>query len=114
AAAQTKVATFLCPSAGGGEDGFEVQREGSDAQHGVPFSPSIFFAHSHYVTNAGIHQPWGRDTAYCYDYDVPEPVAANGGALARIDGPFYRNSRITLGKVTDGLSNTVFIGEHSS
>src|SRR3954471_6090724 len=81
-AARTRVAVFLCPSATGGSDGFDVQRQGADNRHGVPFSPNVFFAHSHYVTNAGIHQPWGRDTAYCYDYDVPEPVAANGGSLA--------------------------------
>jgi prepilin-type N-terminal cleavage/methylation domain-containing protein/prepilin-type processing-associated H-X9-DG protein len=118
AAARTKVATFLCPSATGGGEGFEVQMQGADVRHGIPMTRSdgsrIVFAHSHYVTNAGIHQPWGRDTAYCYDYDVPEPVAANGGQLARIDGPFYRNSKVTVAMVRDGLSNTVFIGEHSS
>ncbi len=117
-AARTKVPAYLCPSATGGSDGFEVQREGADVRHGVPIARSdgsrVFFAHSHYVTNAGIHQPWGRDTAYCYDYDTPEPVASNGGSLARTDGPFYRNSKVTVAMVSDGLSNTVFIGEHSS
>ena len=34
------------------------------------------FAHSHYVTNAGINQPWGRTTAYSYDFDVAEPIPA--------------------------------------
>ncbi len=29
-------------------------------------------------------------------------------------GPFYRNSQISFAQVTDGLSNTVFIGEHTS
>ncbi|HEY1186035.1 MAG TPA: DUF1559 domain-containing protein [Gemmata sp.] len=117
-AARTKVPAFLCPSATGGSDGFEVQREGADMEHGVPITradgSTVFFAHSHYVTNAGIHQPWGRDTAYCYDYDVPEPIAANGGKPARIDGPFYRNSKVSVAMVSDGLSNTIFIGEHSS
>src|SRR5438270_5170565 len=113
AAARTKVPAFLCPSATGGSDGFEVQKAGADIRHGVPFSPTIFFAHSHYVTNAGVNGPWSRDTAFCYDYDVPEPVPGNN-ALARIDGPFYRNARMTVGRISDGLSNTVFIGEHSS
>ncbi|MCE9565456.1 MAG: DUF1559 domain-containing protein [Planctomycetes bacterium] len=118
ATASTKVAMFICPSATGGSDGFDVQKEGADVRHGVPITRAdgskIFFAHSHYVTNAGIHQPWGRTTAYCYDYDIPEPVQENGGQLARIDGPFYRNSRTTVAAVSDGLSNTVFLGEHSS
>jgi prepilin-type N-terminal cleavage/methylation domain-containing protein/prepilin-type processing-associated H-X9-DG protein len=111
--AQCKVAAFLCPSATGGANGFNVLR-GTDNWHGTDFNLPIRFAHSHYVTNAGVHQPWGRATAYCYDYDVPEPIPANNNVPARIDGPFYRNSRIRVASVTDGLSNTVFIGEHSS
>jgi prepilin-type processing-associated H-X9-DG protein len=118
AAAQTKVSVFLCPAATGGGDGFVVERAGADARHGVPMTRSdgspIRFAHSHYVTNAGVHQPWGRATAYCYDYDVPEPIPANNNQPARIDGPFYRNSRVSVGMVSDGLSNTIFLGEHSS
>ena len=114
----TRLGLFLCPSATGGADGFAVEKEGADARHGVPVLRSdgskITFAHSHYVTNAGVHQPWGRTTAYCYDYDTPEPIPENGGKLARIDGPFYRNSRVSVAAVTDGLSNTVFLGEHSS
>ena len=114
AAARTKVAVFLCPSATGGDDGFDVQKLGRDHRHGTPFTPNITFAHSHYVTNAGVHQPWGRTTAYSYDFTIPEPIPENGGRLARIDGPFYRNSKTSVASVIDGLSNTVFIGEHSS
>lgn len=116
--AKMKLPAFLCPSATGGSDGFDIEREGADVRHGIPMTRSdgsrITFAHSHYVTNAGIHQPWGRTTAYCYDYDVPEPIPENGNRPARIDGPFYRNSRVSVAMVPDGLSNTVFIGEHSS
>lgn len=108
---QTRVQVFLCPSASGGSRGFSVQREAGDGRHGIDFSPPIRMAHSHYVTNAGIHQPWGRPTAYCYDYDVPEPV---GNQLARIDGPFYRNARLRAASISDGLSHTIFLGEHSS
>jgi prepilin-type N-terminal cleavage/methylation domain-containing protein/prepilin-type processing-associated H-X9-DG protein len=113
-AAATQVSAFLCPSASGGRDGFNVQEMGADHRHGVDFSPVIRFAHSHYVTNAGIHQPWGRETEYCYDYDVPEPVLENAGSPARIDGPFYRNSEVSASRIKDGLSHTIFIGEHSS
>ena len=115
-AAGTRVAAFLCPSASGGSDGFNVQTQGADDRHGVDMTRSdgskIFFAHSHYVTNAGVNQPWGRATAYCYDFDVPEPVP--GAPDCVINGPFYPNSKVTVAGVTDGLSNTVFIGERSS
>ncbi|HVJ82159.1 MAG TPA: DUF1559 domain-containing protein [Planctomycetia bacterium] len=113
-AAATKVASFLCPSATGGSDGFLVEYDCGDFIHGIPFNPGIRFAHSHYVTNAGIHQPWGRTTAYSYDFDVPEPIPANGNRPAMIDGPFYRNSRMTVARISDGLSQTVFLGEHTS
>ncbi|HEY3787637.1 MAG TPA: DUF1559 domain-containing protein, partial [Urbifossiella sp.] len=72
----------------------------------------FFFAHSHYVTNAGVNQPWGRSTPYCYDFDIPEPVP--GAPDDVINGPFYPNSKTTVAGITDGLSNTVFIGERSS
>ena len=113
-AARSSVPTYLCPSATGGSDGFEVLQQGVDNRHGIPFNPGIYFGHSHYVTNAGIHQPWGRTTAYSYNFDIPEPISANNNKLATIDGPFYRNSKTTAASVTDGLSNTIFIGEHSS
>jgi prepilin-type N-terminal cleavage/methylation domain-containing protein/prepilin-type processing-associated H-X9-DG protein len=116
AAAATRVTVFICPAATGGSDGFNIQREGADRQHGVDMTRAdgskIFFAHSHYVTNAGVNQPWGRSTAYCYNFDIPEPVP--GAPDDVINGPFYPNSRVSVAMVTDGLSNTVFIGEHSS
>lgn len=108
----TKLSVFLCPSATGGSDGFAVERAAPDGKHGVPFSPRIFFAHSHYVTNAGVNQPWGRTTAYSYDFTAAEPVP--GAPLDVINGPFYRDSRTRIADVPDGLSTTVFLGEHSS
>jgi hypothetical protein len=118
AAAGAKVKTFLCPGATGGSDGFPIQKPGSDDQHGVDLTRDdgsrIVFAHSHYVTNAGTHQPWGRSTAYCYDFEVPEPVPENNNIPATIDGPFYPNSRTTVARVSDGLSQTIFLGERSS
>lgn len=115
--ARTKLAAFLCPTATGGSDGFFVERyNGSSAyapRNQTPLSPAVFFAHSHYLTNAGIHQPWGRVTNYD-DFSIPEPIPANGNLPAVIDGPFYRNSRISAASVSDGLSQTVFLGEHSS
>lgn len=116
--ARTRLALFLCPSATGGSDGYEIQSEGIDRRHGTPMMRSdgkkIVFGHSHYVTNTGIHQPWSRTLAYSYDFDIAEPIPENGNKLARIDGPFYRNSKIRVASISDGLSNTVFLGEHSS
>ena len=112
---RTKLAAFLCPSASGGSDGFAVERDSGDGKRGTPFTPEIFFGHSHYVSNAGVNQPWGRTTEYSYDFTMPEPVAEPTGALTDIiNGPFYRNSKTRVADVTDGLSKTVFIGEHSS
>ena len=88
-AAGTPAQAFLCPSATGGSRGYNVQRA-TDNRHGVDMTRSdgsnIFFAHSHYVTNAGINQPWGRATSFCYNYDIPEPVP--GAPDCIIDGPF--------------------------
>jgi prepilin-type N-terminal cleavage/methylation domain-containing protein/prepilin-type processing-associated H-X9-DG protein len=114
--AGTKVSVFLCPGATGGSDGFFIQAPGFDDRHGVDMTRSdgskLFFAHSHYVTNAGVNQPWGRSTPYCVNFDVPEPVP--GAPPDVINGPFYPNSKTTVARVTDGLSNTVFVGERSS
>ena len=115
-AARTKLAVFLCPDALGGSDGFAAHKytngDPTAPDDGGPFSPEIRLPHSHYVTNAGINQPWGRVPAYSADMDVAEPMP--GLPPARIDGPFYKNSRIRAADVVDGLSNTVFIGERSS
>jgi len=114
--ARTKLSVFICPSATGGSDGYTVHRYANgNAQapdDGGPFSPEIIFAHSHYVSNAGVNQTWGRPPAYSLDFDVPEPMPI--GPANVINGPFYRNSRTRPSSVTDGLSNTVFLGERTS
>jgi prepilin-type N-terminal cleavage/methylation domain-containing protein len=56
------------------------------------------FGRSHYAANAGQDEPWG------YQLEDYANIA---------DGPMYRNSRTRAADVSDGLSNTVFIGEHS-
>ncbi len=114
--AQVKLTTFLCPSSVGPGDGFALHRysngDATNPNDAGPFSPEIKFAHSHYVTNAGINQPWGRPMAYSYDFDVPEPIP--NAPTCVINGPFYRNSHTKVADVTDGLSNTVFLGERTS
>ena len=58
------------------------------------------FGISHYVANNGQDETWA--------YDIPDHSGLKG------IGPFYRNSRTSVNSVTDGVSNTVFIGEHTS
>ncbi len=121
AAAQTQVAVFLCPSASGGSDTFSVDQLVGPAWNPTlipagsnPYGPPILLAHSHYVTSAGCHQPWGRDAVYD-NFDLPELVSAGGAPVeTTIEGAFYRNSHLAARHFTDGLSSTVFIGEHSS
>ena len=115
--ARTKLALFLCPDAIGGGDGFAVHKyangDATAPDDGGPYAPEIRLPHAHYVTNAGINQPWGRSPAYSADMEAAEPGV--GGAPANvIDGPFYKNSRTRVADVVDGLSNTVFLGERSS
>jgi prepilin-type N-terminal cleavage/methylation domain-containing protein len=58
------------------------------------------FGISHYVANNGQDESWAYDLA----------------DLSKIPGtgPFFRNSRTRRAAVTDGLSNTVFVGEHTT
>jgi prepilin-type N-terminal cleavage/methylation domain-containing protein len=114
---QTKLTTFLCPASPGPADGFALHRytgPNDVPQDAGPFSPPIVFAHSHYVTNAGQNGPWNRPAGYTYDYTVPAVVPAPGAPPDITNGPFYRNSRTRVTDVSDGLSNTVFLGEADS
>jgi len=58
------------------------------------------FGLSHYVANNGQDETWA--------YDVVDHAGRPG------IGPFYRNSKVRSVQVTDGLSNTVFLGEHTT
>jgi prepilin-type N-terminal cleavage/methylation domain-containing protein/prepilin-type processing-associated H-X9-DG protein len=62
--------------------------------------PGIALSRSHYVANAGVTAYWD---------EAGNPSKATAGI-----GPFFRNSRIRLSDVGDGMSNTVFVGEHTS
>jgi prepilin-type N-terminal cleavage/methylation domain-containing protein len=89
-----RLTTFLCPSSSGLRDPFAVL-DANGAAHGS----GTVLGRSDYVANAGHEDPW----------DGTPRVEWRGIA----NGPLYRNSRLRPAEVSDGLSNTVFVGEHS-
>jgi prepilin-type N-terminal cleavage/methylation domain-containing protein len=97
------IATFLCPSVAGNhlpfllrdDTGEPLQIEGRELAVG----------RSHYVASHGQEECWG---------DCSGPGGEVQGDTSRIaDGPFFRNSRVRLRKIKDGLSQTIFLGEHT-
>jgi prepilin-type N-terminal cleavage/methylation domain-containing protein len=91
--AKTNIPVFLNPGAPNSE-GPTVIRDDQGTE-------MARFGRSHYVANVGKDEPWGY-----------RPALNDWRQVS--SGPFYRNSRIRFADVTDGLSNSVFIGEHST
>ena len=118
-AVETKLQVFLCPSSSGGDEPFVV-RDGA----GNPLTINgrqIRLARSHYVASHGQESCWGECGAartgeiFTNIYtSATTNVTINGDVSRVADGPFYRNSRTKFRDVTDGLTNTIFLGEHSS
>lgn len=101
---ETKLAIFLCPSATGGEEAFLVVDElnANLIKRGGP----VRLGRSNYVVSHGRDEAWG---------DRSGPAGGLNGDVSRVaDGPFFRNSQTRFADVIDGLSNTVFGGEHTS
>ncbi|MBX3437269.1 MAG: DUF1559 domain-containing protein, partial [Planctomycetaceae bacterium] len=78
-------------------------------------------ARSHFAASHGQESCWdncGTDAPATVFTDIQTSetttVGVNGDVSRVADGPFYRNSRTRMRDVTDGLSNTIFLGEHSS
>jgi prepilin-type N-terminal cleavage/methylation domain-containing protein len=89
----TSLPAFRCPSDGGPSGPFEVRVE-----DGGPHPSGALLGRSSYVGNAGHDEPWA------------EPLDSWDG---RANGPLYRNSWLKASQITDGMSKTVFLGEHS-
>jgi prepilin-type N-terminal cleavage/methylation domain-containing protein/prepilin-type processing-associated H-X9-DG protein len=90
APAKQSIKTYICPSASHHSKAYDVVDDGGKVLAN--------FARGNYVAHAGREDLWD------------EPAAD----LSRIaDGSFYRNSRTRMAEITDGLSNTIFIGEQS-
>ena len=115
----TTVSVLLCPSSSGPTEPFEVLDES-----GTPLQidgETIVLGRSHYVASHGQESCWGEcgasQTGIVFDdiyNSTTREVVINGDASAVADGPFYRNSKVRARHITDGLSKTIFLGEHSS
>lgn len=115
----TKLPVFLCPTSSGGDDPFVVQQ--ADGTPRIIDGQPITVGRSHYVASHGQESCWGECGAATtgivftdiYTF-ATQTVTINGDAGRVADGPFYRNSGTRFRDVTDGLTNTIFLGEHSS
>jgi hypothetical protein len=110
---------FLCPSSSGAVEPFFVADATGDPL--IIAGGAVEVGRSHYVASHGQESCWGecgassRGTVFTniYTSETVE-IDIDGDASRVADGPFYRNSKTAFKDVTDGLSNTVFLGEHSS
>ena len=115
----TAIATYQCPSSSGERDPFLLRDEagGVLTRYGAP----LLVGRSHYVANHGQESCWGEcgsaatGVVFTNIYTSATAVVPIGGDVSRVaDGPFFRNSKVGMARVTDGTSTTIFISEHSS
>jgi len=92
AAVKTPVKVFLNPGAPNGSPTTQVKKE-----DGTVLAE---WGRSHYVVNNGQDESWA--------YARHDLTGLPG------TGPFFRNSKTRISEVTDGLSSTVFVGEHTT
>ncbi|NNJ26782.1 DUF1559 domain-containing protein [Alienimonas chondri] len=104
-----RIPVYLCPSSAGPTEPVTIVDEtGAPLEKG---GRQVRLGRSHYVANHGQEECWGD----CSGPDGTFEGQAVDGQVGRVaDGPFYRNSAVRFANVRDGLTNTMFCGEHSS
>lgn len=118
-AIRTTINSFLCPSDSGLREPFVVTDPSGDPL--IIAGGDVTVGRSNYVASHGQESCWGdcgaAATAVVFTniYTSETKVVEHNGDVSKIaDGPFYRNSKIKFRQITDGLSKTIFLGEHSS
>jgi prepilin-type N-terminal cleavage/methylation domain-containing protein/prepilin-type processing-associated H-X9-DG protein len=116
---RTNIGSFLCPTDSGEREAFFV----TDPS-GQPLTiegRQVELGRSNYVASHGQESCWGTcgaeptATVFTNIYTSETTVVEVNGDVSKVgDGPFYRNSQVEFREITDGLSNTIFLGEHSS
>jgi len=125
---RTTLPTFLCPSVSGSNDSFLIA-DGADSPLTIQ-GTTVEVGRSHYVASHGQESCWGecgKNDEQEIFFDIYKAFDTHNGGSAGVttvqhfgdvskiaDGPFYRNSKTRMKDLTDGLSNTIFLGEHSS
>jgi prepilin-type N-terminal cleavage/methylation domain-containing protein len=74
-------------------------------------TPIVILAHGNYVGNNGWEEVFNNAGGAGQGGGSD---GLPGGLGTAGNGPFFRNSRTKTASVTDGLSNTIFVGERSS
>lgn len=116
---RSTIPTLLCASSSGPTEPFFVNDP--TGQRLVIQGREIEVGRSHYAASHGQESCWAQSgpipttLVFTNIYSAEtETVELNGDASLVADGPFFRNSHTRFSKITDGLSKTIFLGEHSS
>ena len=118
---QAQVPIFLCPASSGDTEPFVVVDESENPQS-PDGNTDLILGRSHYVASHGQESAWGPEAGSDLSGEIftniytaaTRGIDINGDVSRVADGPFYRNSKTQIAKVTDGTSNSIFLGEHSS